>query len=178
MNLYLNTTNGQLATSPGGATPVRKLTVKRGDQLDLEIFADGELPAGTTAVFAARPRGVYSGGLVLLATGWSAPATSGEGYRLVVPVASDPLEGLFTDEVPMVPLMAELSIQLPEAAYPLTSQTFDLEVVRDLYQGGEVPPVAVPPPTEFSLSATDGSIWRFTVSAEGQFIRTRIQPPL
>lgn len=169
---YLNTDTGLLAASEGGTTPVRRIDAKRGDLLELEIFASPALPAGATGVLAAKPAGEYTGDAVALDAAWEEPQTSEAGHRFALSLHTTELDALFAGETAEVKLMAEISWSV--AGVVRSTQTFDLVVARDVWRGDEGAPDAIQAPLSFLLSSPDGSQWTISINDAGQLVREKL----
>jgi hypothetical protein len=144
MKTYLNTTTGLLTTSAGSTTPLRSLTAKRGDRLDIEVIPDAAIVGGATGLFVAKPKGSYTGEPVALDAAWDAPAVSGAGYTFLVDLNTVELTALLTSSVASVELMAEIT--WTAGGVVRSTQTFALTVENDIWKGDEgVPTDALDP---------------------------------
>ena len=129
MQLYLDTTNGNLQISPNASTQSLNLQAKLGETLDLEIFPiNGSFTGTPTAVFAARQNQNYTAADALTALTWTPPSTSDQGYLFSMTVDSSVLRAIFTAAgTPTVQLMADITITLSNGKI-LTTQTFLLTI--------------------------------------------------
>lgn len=172
MKTYLNIESGLLTLAAGAATGIRRMDVKRGDLLELEVVTSAALDAGAVGVFAAKLKGIYSGGVLALDAAWEAPVLAGAGYLFALPLNTVPLDALFTGEIAEVVLMAEITFT--SAGKTRSTQTFDLVVARDVWLGTEGAPSPVVAAPSFLLSAPDASQWVISITNDGQLVRTKI----
>lgn len=144
MQLYLNTTTGDLQLSANASNQSLNLQAKLGETLDLEIFPLDPFSGSPTAVFAARQNLNYSASDALTALSWTPPATSDQGYLFSMTVDSTVLRALFTSAgTPTVQLMADITITLTNGKI-LTTQTFLITVALPISSSSTGTPAANP----------------------------------
>jgi hypothetical protein len=172
MKLYLNTSTGLLTTAANGTTGIRRLDAKRGDLLELEVVPSAEI-TGATGILAAKEKGAYSGAAVALDSAWTAPETEGAGYLFSLSLNTEEIAALFTGEKAEVVLMAEITWTF--GSVTRSSQTFDLVVARDVWQGDEGAPSPVTPLRSFDIESVTGlTRWRITIDDDGVILRTAL----
>jgi hypothetical protein len=169
--LYLNTDTGLLTATAGATSPVRRMDVKRGDLLELEVITSPALPAGATGLLVAKQKGIYSGDPVALDAAWEEPQTEGAGHRFALALSTAELDALFTAELAEVGLIAEIT--WTAAGKTRSTQTFDLIVARDVWRGDEALPSPATAPLSFTLSSPDESQWTITITNDGQIVATK-----
>lgn len=150
MNLHVVLEDRILATTPRARTPVRSLSVRRGDVLTLDVTFSlngviGPLPAGTGisvagyAGFGSRLPLVYAEDPLIVGRG---PSTI---YRFpAVSFALDDLDASFSSQA-TVQLVFELRINVGYAGF--TTAPVTLNVTQSADTGAAVPPVFDPVPT-------------------------------
>lgn len=136
--------------------PVTVLTLKRGDNVPLEIsfVRDGavqELADGATGKVGLKPKGQFGSAFYLaLDNGWEkSGADVTASYAFSLNLATTEIESAFLAEPEFVLTMLE--IEWVESGLRTSSETLDVELQNDVHQGDEgVPQQATPPYPESS----------------------------
>ena len=142
MDLYFDNITGALTTSLTSAQAVTTITVKRGDTRPLSVYIHqgGELvslPPGSLGILVARK--TQADPILLQSPAWTAPAQQDGPYRIDFLASSD----LVTTEIgtdPDLRLKCEFTRQNATTAAWLTSPTFELIILNDLFKGNEPAP--------------------------------------
>ena len=174
MNLYLDTSSGQLALAAGGNNASISIPCKLGTTLMLSIFPNTQLSPAATAVMTAKPNGQYSAAPVALAPSWSAPSVMGAGYAIALQLNSGLLAALFPGPpvLSSVTLMADITIV--DTGLNITTQTISLAVANSVGQPGDGTPSAALAKPSFLLSSLDGSQWQVSIGNDGQLSQTKL----
>ncbi len=170
MKAYLNVVTGLLTLTAGAVQGIKKLDVFD-DNFILEVVPSSAI-TGATGYLAAKQTGTYTGDPVVLDAAWTALEGEGAGFEFVLDMTSDEYLALFTEELPQVILMAQVTFTL--AGRVRRSQKFELICARPVYRVGDV----TPHPTEampfFLLSSPDSSQWQISINNDGQILREKL----
>jgi hypothetical protein len=146
LNYYINHDTEVLSTAANSATPLTKMTAKRLTTFTFAaVFTDSSgnpitLPEGSAGVFVGMnpAESAGSGDYVVRAGYWTPPVEQGGGYAFSVDLWGTELDAIATDSNGNRTLNCEIYWTEPDSFVGIT-QTFQLVVGQNLYQGGELP---------------------------------------
>ncbi len=138
MQLWLTPSTGELSLSDTAQIPVARIHAKSGTVFELQVFSTEPLDVAAGGVLTAKSKGAYLGNLAAIDSSWTASGTDPVSYLFELDLFTEEVESLFSGEVSMVPLMAEIT--WTSGTQHGKSQTFDLLVGRQVWRGDEQVP--------------------------------------
>jgi hypothetical protein len=149
MKLYYNKITGVLGASATATTNVQKLTVKRYQDVAIELIPVSEtgvvelFATGSTGLLVVKAVSDFTGGAKILDATWDAPTVDGRGYIfdfVAVSTAIDAVLGALPS------LAFALEIVIVETGKRIVLPTISLVVENNYYREGEPVPVDPDPP--------------------------------